>query len=387
MAIFNPANQASQGANAMFNNINQAMQRLQEQKQMQRNDEFESKLKGQGLLGIASEDVIDPTTGKVNLEIKDKEGKVINPKSVNAHFNALGGSDKMKDLRKVFGPTATSDDVKAYITQQARSRDQKISEAIVRRMEELGLDVENPSSGDIWKVVDKGDEAFKNWYNATDEMTRKQLRALGYHPDMKEVLGLPTFMEKRIAQKKGAISGTALLGGVGAVGAGAYFGRNKITNLAKSYKGKGVKQLQYGLGQMARDIDAGKLSGQEAQRIVTEMKKGAPKEVKSILNKIPKSLKNPKQLVRALGKQAPILGAFSPGQIVGEEIAEGVGLGETGQALGGLAGGTATATAIARALPALIRGAGKVVPHPVAKGALTALGVGSGALLDHLLND
>ena len=35
MAIFNPANQGSQGAHAMFNNINQAMQKLQEQKQLE----------------------------------------------------------------------------------------------------------------------------------------------------------------------------------------------------------------------------------------------------------------------------------------------------------------------------------------------------------------
>ena len=216
MAIFNPANQGSQGANAMFNNINQAMQRLQEQKQMQRNDEFVSKLKGQGLLGVASEDVINPTTGKVKLSLEAK--------SVKEHFNELGGSKKMKDLRKVFGPTATADDVKAYITQQARSRDQKIGEAITGRMEELGLDVENPSSGDIWKVVDKGDKAFKSWYNATDEATRKQLRALGYHPDQEEIGFLPDFLEKAVARGDLTKSGAGTLLGASVLGSGAVAG-------------------------------------------------------------------------------------------------------------------------------------------------------------------
>ena len=72
----------------------------------------------------------------------------------------------MKDLKRVFGRNATSDDVKNYITGVTKERDQQIGQAITRRLSELGVDVENPGANDIWKVVDKGDEAFKSWYNS-----------------------------------------------------------------------------------------------------------------------------------------------------------------------------------------------------------------------------
>lgn len=373
MAIFDPARQGGvQAPNAMFAKLNEQMQAYREAQQVQREQQAMSKLREQGLLGVKTAGLFDATTGKINLGAGDAM-------TTKEHYDALSKDLGDKEMRKVFGRTATADDVKSFIKGEQRKRDLEILNAIDLRMKELNTD-------NIYKVIEKGDSSFKDWYNTTDQETKLKLLEAGYHPELKEGFGT-IGMERRRAQGKSAIPGYGLLAGAGAVGAGAYFGRDKIANLAKSYRGKGVQQLQYGLGQMARDIDAGKLSAEEAQRIIREMKKGTSKEGKSILNKIPKSLRNPKQLVRAIGKQAPILGAFSPGQIVGEELAEGVGLGETGQALGGLAGGTATATAMARALPALIRGAGKVVPHPIAKGALTALGVGSGALLDYLLND
>lgn len=372
MAIFDPSRQGQTQPNALFQALNERIRREQEVRQLQRQQDALKTLRGQGLLGVQSQDLFNPKTGKLDLSSGDAM-------SVSEHYKALSTQLGEKGLKKVFGRTATADDVKEFIKGESKKRDLKVLNALDLRMKELGTE-------NIYKVIEKGDASFEDWYNSTDQETKLKLLEAGYNPKLKEGFGTLA-MERRRAQGKSAIPGYGLLAGVGTVGAGAYFGRDKISNLAKSYAGRGVKQLQYGLGQMARDIDTGNLSAEEAQRIIREMKKGTSKEGKSILNKIPKSLRNPKQLVRAIGKQAPVLGAFSPGQIVGEELAEGVGLGETGQALGGLAGGTATATAMARALPALIKGAGKVVPSPIVKGGLTALGVGSGALLDYLLND
>ena len=198
------------GANAVFDSINQASQRYAEARQAKRNEEFISSLKGQGLLGVKANELIDPTTGKIKLGAASK-GFITD---VKGHYDKVSGTRGMKDLKRVFGRNATADDVKDYITGVARKRDQEIGQAITRRMGEL--DTEN-----IWKVVDKGDEAFKAWYNSTDEATRKQLRDLGYHPDQREIAGLPDFMEKRVAQGKSNLGY-----GIGAA-AGAY-GASKV---------------------------------------------------------------------------------------------------------------------------------------------------------------
>ena len=56
------------GANAVFDSINQASQRYAEARQAKRNEEFISSLKGQGLLGVKANELIDPTTGNIKIK-------------------------------------------------------------------------------------------------------------------------------------------------------------------------------------------------------------------------------------------------------------------------------------------------------------------------------
>jgi len=378
MAIFDPSRQGQTQPNALFQALNERIRKEQEVRQVQRQQDTLKTLRGQGLLGVQSQDLFNPDTGKLDLSSG-------NAMSVSEHYKALSTQLGEKGLKKVFGRTATADDVKEFIRGESKKRDLKVLNALDLRMKELGTE-------NIYKVIKKGDASFEDWYNSTDQETKLKLLEAGYNPKLKEGFGTLA-MERRRAQGKSAIPGTALLGGAGVLAGGAYFGRNKISNLAKSYTGRNIKQLQYGLGQMARDIDAGKLSSEEAQRIIKEMRQNSSKAGKSILDKIPKSLKDPKQLIMSIGRQAPILGAYSPGEAVGEKIAKEIGLGELGQGVGGLAGGTASATAMAKALPNILTKVGKAIPistgpkGAIAKGVITGLGLGSGALLDYLLND
>jgi len=319
MAIFDPARQGvTQGTNAMFANINQAMQRLQEQRQMQRNDEFLSSLKGQGLLGISSEEVIDPTTGKVNLGS--------GAQSVKKHFEQLGGSKNMKELRKVFGPTATADDVKSFIKQQSQKRDQAILSAIGLKMQEMGTD-------NIWKVVNKEDQNFKNWYNTADENVKLQLLESGYHPDIKERFGMPTFMERRMAQGKSPVSTVEALGTAGAGLLGYRFRKplSGLMGLGKKSNISAPKSAQKSLpkftkGTIGRMMEAGDITASEAKNLAKGLnkdgspisKKNIPKSKKGILSFIKKAV-GPK-----IAKKIATRGAISAIPLPGGRVVSGI---------------------------------------------------------------
>ena len=311
MAIFDPARQGqAQAPNAMFQALNEQMQAYREAQQIQREQQAISKLRGQGLLGVKTAGLFDATTGKLNLGAGDAM-------TTKQHYEALSTELGDKEMKKVFGRTATADDVKDFIKGEQRKRDLEILNAIDLRMKELDTD-------NIYKVIEKGDSAFKNWYDTTDQETKLKLLEAGYHPELKEGFGT-LGMERRRAQGKSAIPGYGLLGGAGAIGAGAYFGRDKIANLAKSYAGRNAKQLQYGLGQMARDIDAGKLSAQEAQRIVREMKENVPsKSKKGLLNFIKR--KAGPEFAKKLAKR----GAIATLPIPGARVVSAIGMGLLG---------------------------------------------------------
>tara|TARA_R110002051_G_scaffold75270_4_gene137042 strand:+ start:397 stop:1728 length:1332 start_codon:yes stop_codon:yes gene_type:complete len=430
---------AGGGTNAVFDSISQASQRYAESRQAQRNEDFLSKLKGQGLLGVKAEQLIDSDTGKIKLG-PASQGFITD---VKGHYDKVSGAKGMKDLKRVFGRNATSDDVKNYITGVTKERDQQIGQAITRRLSEIGVDVENPGANDIWKVVDKGDEAFKSWYNSTDEATRKQLRGLGYHPDQEELAFLPDFLEKSVAQGKidkdvaRGLLGVGGVAGVTAAGAGARrFGKDRVE---KSYKEavKSSKELQALRDKRQSFTDNTNKYKKELEALdkelkTTKIKKRAKRakieariaEVKKLKRKntfqrrqylvkqdkgsgrplgrtqYEKDIREVKRPLKSkskgslsnigkggIGKNIGSFGLGLGGWELGRAVGEKVG-GETGGLIGGLGGSYGLAKSLPLAMKALSRIMPAGTPHTaLVKGALAIAGYGTGKLIDYAFDE
>ena len=420
MAIFDPARQGqAQAPNAMFQALSNQMQVYREAQQVQREENALSKLKSQGLLGVNKDTLIDPTTGKLNLTGKSM--------TVSEHYkalsNELGGN---KQLKKVFGRTATADDIKDFIKGEQTKRDQKIGEAILNRMEEIG-------STNIYDVIDKDDKNFESWYNTTSKEIKKELRDVyNYQPGQKEIAFLPDFLEKAIARGDiGEGTAQALMAGAGVGGLyGARAGREALTrrgqasyreflkeqegyrdvagrrrNIAnqqaelskeraglkkrlKEAKGRNKRAIQKRISDI--DKQKAKLRSQGAKA-----KRGRAEDIKTESRKAREGFKDTKKksrLSKAKGVGTGLLTGLG-GSAVGGALGEAVG-GETGRSVGALGGTFAPElvkkygpSVLRRLAPQLLRGAGASLAGTGlgAKPGLALLGIGTA--LDYLLND
>jgi outer membrane lipoprotein SlyB len=419
MAIFNPMQAGVGQASPVFEALSSKLQDYQEQRQIEREQNALSKLRNQGLLGVSKDTLIDPNTNKLNLTGESM--------TVSEHYkalsNELGGN---KQLKKVFGRTATADDIKDFIKGEQDKRDQKIGEAILNRMEEIG-------STDIYDVIDKDDKNFESWYNTTSKEIKKELRDVhGYQPGQKEIAFLPDFLEKAIA--RGDIGeGTAqtLMAGAGVGGLyGARAGREALTkrgqasyreflkeqegykdvagrrrNIAnqqaelskeradlkkrlKEAKGRNKTAIQKRISDI--DKQKAKLRSQGSKA-----KKGRAEDIKTESRKAREEFKDTRKkgrLSKAKGLGTGLLAGLG-GSAVGGALGEAVG-GETGRSVGALGGTFAPElvkkygpSVLKRLAPQLLRGAGAGLTKTGigAKPGLALLGVGTA--LDYLLND
>ena len=216
MAIFNPMQAGVGQASPVYEALSSKLQDYQEQRQIEREQKALSKLRGQGLLGVSSDTLIDSDTGKLELTGESM--------SVSEHYKRLSGDLGDREMKRVFGRNATADDIKDFIKGEQTKRDQKIGEAIVNRLEEIG-------SQNIYDVVDKDDKNFESWYNTTSKEIKKELRDVyGYQPGQKEIAFLPDFLEKAIARGDiGEGTAQALMAGAGVGGLyGARAGREAL---------------------------------------------------------------------------------------------------------------------------------------------------------------
>ena len=267
MAIFDPSRQGQTQPNALFQALNERIRREQEVRQLQRQQDALKTLRGQGLLGVQSQDLFNPKTGKLDLSSGDAM-------SVSEHYKALSTQLGEKGLKKVFGRTATADDVKEFIKGESKKRDLKVLNALDLRMKELGTE-------NIYKVIEKGDASFEDWYNSTDQETKLKLLEAGYNPKLKEGFGTLA-MERRRAQGKFPIGLGEVAQGAGLIGASALGSRfipegvktkaGEITRGIKAKTGLGPLQLTEGrtnidLAKINRDLESGKISGAEAKKL------------------------------------------------------------------------------------------------------------------------
>ena len=420
MAIFDPARQGqAQAPNAMFQALNEQMQAYRQAQQIQREQQAISKLRGQGLLGVKTAGLFDATTGKLNLGAGDAM-------TTKQHYEALSTELGDKEMKKVFGRTATADDVKDFIKGEQARRDQKIGEAILNRMEEVG-------STNIYDIVDKDDKNFESWYNTTSKEIKKELRDVyGYTPGQREIAFLPDFLEKAIARGDiGEGTAQALMAGAGVGGLyGARAGREALTrrgqasyreflkeqegyrdvagrrrNIAnqqaelskeradlkkrlKDAKGRNKTAIQKRIKQI--DAEKAKLRSQGAKA-----KRGRAEDIKTESRKAREGFKDARKkgvLSRAKGAGAGLLTGLG-GSAVGGALGEAIG-GENGRSVGALGGSVAPElikkygpSVLRRFAPQLLRGAGAGLLSSVVGTKPGAILLGAGTALDLLLND
>lgn len=418
MAIFNPMQAGIGQASPVYEALSSKLQDYQEQRQIEREQKALSKLRGQGLLGVSSDTLIDSDTGKLELTGESM--------SVSEHYKRLSGDLGDREMKRVFGRNATADDIKDFIKGEQTKRDQKIGEAIVNRLEEIG-------SQNIYDVVDKDDKNFESWYNTTSKEIKKELRDVyGYQPGQKEIAFLPDFLEKAIARGDiGEGTAQALMAGAGVGGLyGARAGREALTrrgqasyreflkeqegyrdvagrrrnianqqaelskeraglkNRLKEAKGRNRTAIQKRISDI--DKQKAKLRSQGAKA-----KRGRAEDIKTESRKAREGFKDAKKkgrLSKAKGVGTGLLTGLG-GSAVGGALGEAVG-GETGRSVGALGGTFAPElvkkygpSVLKRLAPQLLRGAGTSLAGTGlgVKPGLALLGIGTA--LDYLLND
>lgn len=418
MAIFNPMQAGIGQASPVYEALSSKLQDYQEQRQIEREQKALSKLRGQGLLGVSSDTLIDSDTGKLELTGESM--------SVSEHYKRLSGDLGDREMKRVFGRNATADDIKDFIKGEQTKRDQKIGEAIVNRLEEIG-------SQNIYDVVDKDDKNFESWYNTTSKEIKKELRDVyGYQPGQKEIAFLPDFLEKAIARGDiGEGTAQALMAGAGVGGLySARAGREALTrrgqasyreflkeqegyrdvagrrrnianqqaelskeraglkNRLKEAKGRNRTAIQKRISDI--DKQKAKLRSQGAKA-----KRGRAEDIKTESRKAREGFKDAKKkgrLSKAKGVGTGLLTGLG-GSAVGGALGEAVG-GETGRSVGALGGTFAPElvkkygpSVLKRLAPQLLRGAGTSLAGTGlgVKPGLALLGIGTA--LDYLLND
>ena len=418
MAIFNPMQAGVGQTSPVYEALSSKLQDYQEQRQIEREQKALSKLRGQGLLGVSSDTLIDSDTGKLELTGESM--------SVSEHYKRLSGDLGDREMKRVFGRNATADDIKDFIKGEQTKRDQKIGEAIVNRLEEIG-------SQNIYDVVDKDDKNFESWYNTTSKEIKKELRDVyGYQPGQKEIAFLPDFLEKAIARGDiGEGTAQALMAGAGVGGLySARAGREALArrgqasyreflkeqegyrdvagrrrnianqqaelskeraglkNRLKEAKGRNKTAIQKRISVIDAEKKKLRAEGGKAKR-------GRAEDIKTESRKAREGFKDARKkgrLSKAKGVGTGLLTGLG-GSAVGGALGEAVG-GETGRSVGALGGTFAPElvkkygpSVLKRLAPQLLRGAGTSLAGTGlgVKPGLALLGIGTA--LDYLLND
>ena len=250
------------GGNSMFSQLNAAMQRASQERQVEREDNFYNKLNTSGLLGAQSTDFFGSNvTADGNINLGDKE-KI---KSWKEHYNELAPTGR--DIKRTFGTNVSRQELETLFKNKSAERDMEVYNAIVRKMEEKG-------TSDIYKVVPKkneaGGEAFEQWYNSiTNDEVRKKIREFGYLPGQEEMAFTPDFIEKRRARGKG-LSEIAVPAAIGTAGAISAFNA-----LAPNIKDSGAvkwvqKRFGYNPGE-AREILRAMQTGERPRNLSSKI--------------------------------------------------------------------------------------------------------------------
>lgn len=414
---------AFEGGNSMFSQLSAAQQRLQEARQIDRENKFYDKMNASGLLGAQSEDFFkgDTITEDGNIKLKDT-------KSWKSHYNNLVKPMSGRQLRKTFGSNVSRTDMEQFFKAKSAERDMNVITAIERKMQEKG-------TSSIYKVVPKknetGGKEFEDWYNnITDDAVRKRIRDLGYQPGQQELAFTPDFVEKKLAQGKslagygGALAGAGYLGAIGAREGARVYGQSIRGAYRDQLKGKEGEKLRDLKGTNKRIAEQQKALSDERAKLKKQLKdpKLSKRNAGAINKRIAEIDKEKKALVSdkgkfkrsgqgkiskerarlkkefAEGRNKGILGRGKSiggnivggigGQKLGGAIGEAVG-GDSGRVVGEIGGGLGLPALIARYGPSALRALGvqgmtKPTPWTVGLG-IASYGVGS--LLDAVLND
>jgi hypothetical protein len=271
------------GGNSMFDQLNQAQQRVSELKQVQKEEAFLDKVNQTGQLGKIDSDFYT-SDGKFNLG---------NFKSWKDHYKDITQDKSSTELKKTFGKNVSPQIIEDVLKKKTDERDMAVLNAIKRRMAELG-------TNNIYKVVDKNDASFKSWYDSILQPERRQEllgKEFNYTPGQKEERFIPDWLEKRRAQRK---SSTGL--GTGAVLAGAggvYAGSQALSMLKANNVGQYREMLSGDKGKKLRDLKGTNKSIVEQQQKLSTERATNEKKIQKLQSK-KKLKKSDRKNIKAL---------------------------------------------------------------------------------------
>jgi len=257
------------GGNSMFDQLNQAQQRVAELKQIQKEEAFLDKVNQSGQLGKIDSDFYT-SEGKFNL------GKF---KSWKDHYKDITQDKSSTELKKTFGKNVTPQVIEDVLKKKTDERDMAVLAALKRRMAELG-------TTNIYDVVDKNDASFKSWYDSILQPERRQ-ELLGenfnFTPGQKEERFIPDWLEKRRAQGKSS----AGLGTKGVLGTAAamFAGQTGLSMLKASNVGQYREMLSGEKGKKLRDLKATNQTITEQQKKLSTERASNKKKIAKLQSK------------------------------------------------------------------------------------------------------
>ena len=140
------------GGNSMFDQLNQAQQRVSELKQIQKEEAFLDKVNQSGQLGKIDSDFYT-SEGKFNLG---------NFKSWKDHYEDITQDKSPAELKKTFGKNVSTQVIEDVLKKKTDERDMAVISALERRMAELG-------TTNIYDVVDKNDGAINDYHTRHED--------------------------------------------------------------------------------------------------------------------------------------------------------------------------------------------------------------------------
>lgn len=257
------------GGNSMFDQLNQAQQRVSELKQVQKEEAFLDKVNQSGQLGKIDSDFYT-SDGKFNLG---------NFKSWKDHYKDITDSKSSSELKKTFGRSVSPKVIEDVLKKKTDERDIAVLAALKRRMTEL-------NTKNIYDVVDKNDASFKSWY---DSILRPEIRQelLGeeynFTPGQKEERFIPDWLEKQRAQGKSSAGlGTkAVLGGAATM----FTGNQALSMLKANNVGQYREMLSGDKGKKLRDLKGTNKSIVEQQRKLSTERATNKKKIQKLQSK------------------------------------------------------------------------------------------------------
>lgn len=269
--------------NSMFDQLNQAQQRVSELKQIEKEEAFLDKVNQSGQLGKIDSDFYT-SEGKFNLG---------NFKSWKDHYKDITQDKSSTELKKTFGKNVSTQVIEDVLKKKTDERDMAVLAALKRRMAELGTD-------NIYDVVDKNDASFRSWY---DSILRPEIRQellgkeFNFTPGQKEERFIPDWLEKQRAQGKSS----AGLGTKGVLGTAAamFAGNTGLSMLKASNVGQYREMLSGDKGKKLRDLKGTNKSIVEQQKKLSTERASNKKKIAQLQGK-KKIKKSDRKNIKAL---------------------------------------------------------------------------------------